>query len=482
MRDGQVMSALEFIKSDDTSDVAFGDVQATPGENAVVKGSEQRFEGSGYVGVPEVKGVKKAVFPKVVRRSNRRLNISGPQSTPEYVDLSDDIGVSVDYGPDEGVDKEKELVVAGKKSVGKGVIVARSSGKSVSGSEGLDVHQFYVPDWGVKLGDSFKDAAVCEDVLSHITPPLAHGTAAKMDDDMMLYRLILSTCNLAAVLPQGVAHFRKRMHEYEELSKKKDKMKATMSTLKKENEGLVKKEETLAKRVEELTQKHEVEVGELKKQVEALEASRVQLTDDNKWLIEHGFQQVVSDLLHSVEFNSVLGGVYGKLFEHGRHQGYVAGYKACQSGDPQDKSSLYCPEAFKVFQDSVREMERLTYPYVGEVSKCFDKPISIFQDLKPRGLDEAACKDVLGSLSKKRSCSGDSEETLSCADEGSKDPSLEALGTAVEEGKKKKKKAKKAKGDEFGASKSVVVSWDVCSLKPSRLPVATLFLCLSLYF
>ncbi|KAJ0646104.1 hypothetical protein HanOQP8_Chr16g0631441 [Helianthus annuus] len=365
MRDGQVMSALEFIKSDDTSDVAFGDVQATPGENAVVKGSEQRFEGSGYIGVPHVKGYKNAVVPMVVRRSNRRLNISGPPSTPEHVDLSDDIGVSVDHGPDEGVDREKELVVAGKKSVGKGVVVAGSSGKSVSGSECLDVHQVYVPDWSVKLGDSFKDAAVCEDVLSHIAPPLVHGTIAEMGDDMMLSRLILSTCNLAAMLPQGVARFHKRMHEYEEFSKKKDKMKAAMSTLKKENEGLVKKEETLAKRVEELTQKHEVEVSELKKQVEALEASRVQLTEDNKWLIEHGFQQVITYLLHSAEFNSVLCGVYGKILEHGRHQGYVAGYKACQSSDPQDKSSLYRPEALKVLKDSVPEMERLTYPYVG---------------------------------------------------------------------------------------------------------------------
>ncbi|KAM0038090.1 hypothetical protein Hdeb2414_s0013g00410861 [Helianthus debilis subsp. tardiflorus] len=149
MRDGQVMSILEFIKSDDTSDVAFGDVQATPGEN----------------------GFKKAIVPKVFGRLHRRLNISGPPSTPEHVDLSDDIGVSVDHGPDEGVDKEKELVVAGKKSVGKGVVVAGSSGKSVSGSEGLDVHQVYVPDWGVKLGDSFKDTFVCEDVLSHIAPP-----------------------------------------------------------------------------------------------------------------------------------------------------------------------------------------------------------------------------------------------------------------------------------------------------------------------
>ncbi|MFS7958134.1 hypothetical protein Hanom_Chr07g00674571 [Helianthus anomalus] len=208
------------------------------------------------------------------------------------------------------------------------------------------------------------------------------------------------------------------MYEYKEFSKKKDKMKATVSSLKKENESLVKKAETLSKKVEELTQKHEAEVGELKKQMEALEASRVQLSDDNKWLIEHGFQQV--------------------LLEHGRHQGYVAGYKACQSGDPQDKSSLYRPEAFKVFQDSVREMERLTYPYVGEVSKCFGKHISVLQDLKPRGLDEVVCKEVLGSLSKKRFCSGDSEDTFSGAGDGLKDPSLEASGTAIEEGKKKK--------------------------------------------
>ncbi|MFS8004951.1 hypothetical protein Hanom_Chr13g01231811 [Helianthus anomalus] len=81
----------------------------------------------------------------------------------------------------------------------------------------------------------FKDATVCEDVLSHIAHPLVHGTIAEMDDDMMLSRMILSTCNLAAMLPQGVARFRKRMHEYEEFSKKNDKMKATMSTLKKEN-------------------------------------------------------------------------------------------------------------------------------------------------------------------------------------------------------------------------------------------------------
>ncbi|MFS7930790.1 hypothetical protein Hanom_Chr04g00348431 [Helianthus anomalus] len=51
----------------------------------------------------------------------------------------------------------------------------------------------------------------------------------------------------------------------------------------------------------------------------------------------------------------------------------------------------------------------MIYPYVGEVSKCFGKPLSVLQELKPQGLNEAVCNEVLKSLSKKRPCSGDSE-------------------------------------------------------------------------
>ncbi|MFS7965231.1 hypothetical protein Hanom_Chr09g00759731 [Helianthus anomalus] len=57
---------------------------------------------------------------------------------------------------------------------------------------------------------------------------------------------------------------------------------------------------------------------------------------------------------------------------------------------------------------------------------------------------------MLESLSKKRSCSGDSEETMS-AGEASKEGSLEA-SEAASEGRKKKK-AKKAKDDGAGSSK-----------------------------
>ncbi|MFS8034623.1 hypothetical protein Hanom_Chr17g01583301 [Helianthus anomalus] len=109
--------------------------------------------------------------------------------------------------------------------------------------------------------------------------------------------MIMASCNFCALLPEGIAHFRKGMQEYEVFSKKREAMKANIAALKKETEGFAEKEKAWQKKVHELTQRHEVEVGELKHQVEAslkekeeLEASLAQLAKDNKWLIEHGFQ------------------------------------------------------------------------------------------------------------------------------------------------------------------------------------------------
>ncbi|KAJ0649090.1 hypothetical protein HanLR1_Chr15g0580251 [Helianthus annuus] len=133
MRDGYGMRLsccviMFLLPRDDTSDVVFGDAAATPGEDAVARGSEYRFEGSGYVSEG---GVEKG--------------------------------------------KEKELVVAGKKKnlVKKGVTptIQGSSGKSVEGLEEPEAEEVYVPNWGVKVGDSFKDPAVCADVLAHFAPP-----------------------------------------------------------------------------------------------------------------------------------------------------------------------------------------------------------------------------------------------------------------------------------------------------------------------
>ncbi|KAJ0450407.1 hypothetical protein HanHA300_Chr15g0555961 [Helianthus annuus] len=228
-------------------------------------------------------------------------------------------------------------------------------------------------------------------------------------------------------------------------------------------EGFAEKELAWQNKVHELTQRHEVEIGKLKQQAEAsvkekeeLEASLAQLAKDNKWLIEQRFQQVVTYLLHSSEFYSALGDVYSKLLTHGRHQGYIAGYDAGAAGSPKDKSPLFQPVAFEMFKNTVVKMERLTYPYVGEVSECYGKPLSVLQGLKPRGLNEAVCDEVLKSISKKRPHPGDSEDTYSKGGDGSKDSSLEASEVAA--GGRKKRKAKKARDD--GGKKDDVVKKD----------------------
>ncbi|KAJ0542544.1 hypothetical protein HanHA89_Chr09g0340971 [Helianthus annuus] len=473
MRNGVVMSALDFIKSDDTSDVIFEDAPTVPGENVVVRTSEQRFEGTGYANVANVKGFTKSTAPKSSsRRSSRRLLKARPQSTStEPVDLTDDIEVSEDQ-VEAGVEQDKELVVHGKKVRGKKVTpVQESSSRDVGG---LDPEGVYVPAWQVKNDDTFKDAAVCEDALSHLAPPSVRETIAEMDDDFMLSRMVLTTCNLAAMLPQGITRFRQRMREYEDFSKKKDKMKSSLASMKKEVAGFAEKEAAWKKEVDDLKKMHAIEMGDLRKSFEAnllklkadrealsvqqqafreekegLKASVGQVTADNQWLIEHGFQQVVTYLLHSKEFNSALGDVYTKLLNLGKHQGLTAGYKLHESGQPLEKSPMFRPEASDVFKASVEQMERLTYPFIHEVSSCFGKPLSVLQGLKPEGLNEKVCAEVLGSLSKKRSYSGDSDDTLSSLPETSKDAGLETSAVGGEEGPKvkKTKKAKKSKGE-----------------------------------
>ncbi|KAJ0448539.1 hypothetical protein HanPSC8_Chr17g0784771 [Helianthus annuus] len=323
MRDGLVMPALNFIKSDDTPDVVFTDAASAEGEDAVVRGSEHRFEGSGYVSVRNVKGFVKVAASKASTRRSTRRKGAGQPSSSETIDLGDDLEVSKDLEVPTDEKKGELPLVVGKdtKAVGKNVGGLKPSGKAIEGSSNVDPGEVYVPDWKVTISDSFKSPTICEDVLTHFAPPVVRAFSSSMDDDQMIVKMV---------------------------------------------------------KVHELTQRHEVEVGELKRQVEVsskekeeLEASLAQLAKDNKWLIEHGFQQVVTYLLHLSEFNKALGDVYSKLLVHGRHQGYIARYDACAAGTPKDKSPLYQPKAFEVFKDTVVKMERLTYPYVGEVSKCY---------------------------------------------------------------------------------------------------------------
>ncbi|KAM0050543.1 hypothetical protein Hdeb2414_s0007g00225231 [Helianthus debilis subsp. tardiflorus] len=310
--------------------------------------------------------------------------LKGAEQPSSYdpVEFSDDRETPLDLEVGvEGKSKDKELssVVANEsKAAGKKVAVLKGSGKGVEGSASVSPGEVYVPGWKATVGNSFKSSSVCEDEKAWVV------------------------------------------------------------------------------KVGDLTSRHEVEVNELKKQMEALnvrekayleekeglKTSFAQVTSDNKWLIEHGFQQVVTYLLHSSEFNKALGDVYTKLLVHGRHRVFTTGYKACEPREPQDKSSLFHPKAFEVFKDSVLKMEHLTYPFVGEVSECFGKPLFVLQELKPHGLNEVVCAKVLKSLSKKRPCSSDSEKTFSEGGEGSKGSSLEASEATGASGRKNKKAKK----------------------------------------
>ncbi|MFS8002513.1 hypothetical protein Hanom_Chr13g01202951 [Helianthus anomalus] len=263
------MSALDFVKSDETSDVVFMDVEDAAGDDAVVKGSEHRFEDVGYVSAPNVKGFTKTAAPKALtRRSACRMLKSAAQSTSsDHVDLSDDVEVSEGQGPD--AEKEKNLVVLGmKKASGKKVTMTPVQGSSGKGVESFSEDEVYVPNWSVKVGDSFKDANVCADVLANLAPPDVRGSVSEMEGDTMPSRLILSSCNLSALVTEGVTRFRKGMQEYEEFSKKKEKMKASMAIMKKDIDNFSNKEEAWVKKVGELTRRHEIEIGDLKKSKE----------------------------------------------------------------------------------------------------------------------------------------------------------------------------------------------------------------------
>ncbi|KAJ0694628.1 hypothetical protein HanPI659440_Chr15g0611001 [Helianthus annuus] len=281
-----LMSALDFIKSDDISDVVLGHTEAIEAEAAIARTAEGRLvPGGKYVNVPNIKGFTKVSSSKPSTcRSSRCLKGPGQSSAIEHVDLSDEIEFSDDWG----------IKVKGKKEL---AVVTGKKGKS------------------------------------------------------------------------------------------SEKTKASMAYMKKENESFAEKEKSWMVKVHELTKRHESDLNDVKKRMEAdrlqlkadrealnvqqkafldekegLKASLSQTTSDNRWLIEHAFQQVVTNLLHSTVFNSALGDVYTQLLNHDKHLGFVAGYKAHESGHPQEQSSFYQPQASTIFKEVVLKMECLTYP------------------------------------------------------------------------------------------------------------------------
>ncbi|MFS8001239.1 hypothetical protein Hanom_Chr13g01188011 [Helianthus anomalus] len=68
----------------------------------------------------------------------------------------------VSEGQDVDAEKEKKLVVHGKKKASaKKVVTTPVQGSSSRDVEGLNQDEVYVPDWTVKVGDSFRYPNVC---------------------------------------------------------------------------------------------------------------------------------------------------------------------------------------------------------------------------------------------------------------------------------------------------------------------------------
>ncbi|KAJ0743977.1 hypothetical protein HanPI659440_Chr10g0382131 [Helianthus annuus] len=183
MRDDQGMI---FIKSDDiTTDVVFGDAEATPGKDVVARNADHMYEGSGYVNVPNVIGFTKAGASKAsTRRSTQRMLKGADQpSASEPVELSDDIEASDDLevGVEGNSKKDNEfpLVIGkGSKAMGKKVVSWKGSGKGVEGSTNVNPGEIFVPDWKVIVGENFKSSSVCEDVLTHFAPPAVRDSCS----------------------------------------------------------------------------------------------------------------------------------------------------------------------------------------------------------------------------------------------------------------------------------------------------------------
>ncbi|KAM0013341.1 hypothetical protein Hdeb2414_s0044g00742101 [Helianthus debilis subsp. tardiflorus] len=124
------------------------------------------------------------------------------------------------------------------------LLLGRKESQVRSGEEPVEgnAEDVYVSNWQVKVRDNFKSSTICEDVLNHFSPPTVCSSNSVMQDDVLILRMLLGVGNLAVMVHEGVSHLRKRMHEYEEFLKKREKTKASMAAMKNEIEGFAEKE------------------------------------------------------------------------------------------------------------------------------------------------------------------------------------------------------------------------------------------------
>src|ERR1044071_6385313 len=167
-----------------------------------------------------------------------------------------------------------------KKSKGNKAKVTMVKGNE--GSASFDEEGLYVPGWNMKSSDNFKSSAICEEVLAHFATPGAKACLEGLDDDALLTKMMVGTCNLTAMLPEGISRFRKMMGEYSEFAKKRREMKQALASLKKDALEWAEKEKTFVGLIDELKKGREAEVAKHEVARVKVEVDRLGLEAERK--------------------------------------------------------------------------------------------------------------------------------------------------------------------------------------------------------
>jgi hypothetical protein len=99
------------------------------------------------------------------------------------------------------------------------------------------------------------------------------------------------------------------------------------------------------------------------------------LSEEKKWLIEHGFAHVVGYLRKSVEYVDPLSVVQKNMRVVGLHEGIVRGFEACSKGVKLEEVKGYNVDVKANFLKAVEKYEGVTFPYLTALASLSDRNV-----------------------------------------------------------------------------------------------------------
>ncbi|KAI3754657.1 hypothetical protein L1987_54444 [Smallanthus sonchifolius] len=447
--DGKDMSALDFLMLEDASDVEEDRRELDKGETtALVLKKSVCYQGGAYTGVPDVVSTKQGKGKKLASSSKVKKSKAPLRSSKRHASSGARASATPPSGPIDVSDNDDDFLAGCTGSIPSSVKLEPLDGESYSGGSGgsggkkpelvpEEAGSVYVPKWSIKNGDSVKSHFVCQEMIYHFVTPADRDALRGDTEQTLIGRILVNAARILTSFPEGIDRLCDNSKKSERAEQKNCSLKEQLANAQSHVSALSAREKQLIQDLDIARKQYDVDSEKLaslrqnlEEQKAKMDAERVAvdaewsavqaekesldfvieewksrtevLAEEKRWLIEHGFQQVVAYLLHSNEFNVPLSDVYNKLLKRGRHMGLVSGYKN-QPLKPISECSNYHPEAEQESIEAIQQMEQLTYPYILELSKYFDRPLSELQALEPQGLKKEAAEFVLKSLGSKRS-------------------------------------------------------------------------------